>query len=319
MPDPTDFTPVFKQWHTAKQQYPDVLLLFRMGDFYEMFGEDAEIAARELELTLTSRKAGAMSRLPMCGVPYHAIDRYLAELIRRGYRAALCDQVEDPKKAKVLVRREVTRVITAGTLVEDELLDKSDHNFLLSVARAEERCGLAVVDVSTGDFLVTEPAPSRSTAQTDPHLPGSDHERLSPELAATVDEATRLAPTEILLSPDLAEETRLGELLDSELAAAVTVGEDEGVRFKTAEEELREHFGVDSLRGYGCEDLPAAIEAAAQALRYLRRTHHHLLHRRLHDRGRLHAPQPGAYGQHPRQPPRGVAARAARQDSHRHG
>ncbi len=273
MPDPKDFTPVFKQWHAAKQQYPDVLLLFRMGDFYELFGEDAEIAARELELTLTSRKAGAMARLPMCGVPHHAIDRYLAQLIRKGYRAALCDQVEDPKKAKGLVRREVTRVVTAGTLVEDELLDKSDHNFLLSVARAEDRYGLAVVDVSTGDLLVTEPAPSRTTAQTEPPLPQSDHARVSPELAAIVDEATRLAPTEVLLSPDLAHETRLSQLLDSVLSAAVTVSDDEAVRFKTAEQELREHFGVESLRGYGCEDLPAAIEAAAQALRYLKRTY----------------------------------------------
>ncbi len=273
MPDPKDFTPVFKQWHAAKQQYPDVLLLFRMGDFYEMFGEDAEIAARELELTLTSRKAGALARMPMCGVPYHAIDRYLAELIRKGYRAALCDQVEDPKKAKGLVRREVTRVVTAGTLVEDELLDKTDHNFLLSVGRVDDRYGLAVVDISTGDFLVTEPSAMRPDASEKPELPGGAGQGVPPEIAAVLDEATRLAPTELLLSPEVAQETDLTELLGNALGAPVTVAEDEGVRFKTAEEELREHFGVESLRGYGCEELPAAVEAAAQALRYLKHTH----------------------------------------------
>ncbi|MCD6361669.1 MAG: DNA mismatch repair protein MutS [Armatimonadetes bacterium] len=273
MPDPAKFTPVFKQWYEAKQQYPDVLLLFRMGDFYEMFGEDAEIAARELELTLTRRKAGAMSYLPMCGVPYHAVERYLAELIRKGYRAAICEQVEDPRKARGLVKRAVTRVVTAGTLLEDELLDRSDHNFLLSIALCDGRYGLAVVDISTGDFLVTEPAPVHDETPAAPELPATGVEHIDPQVAAVVDEATRLAPTEILLSPDITGDTRLHELLQANLNVPVSVPEGSDSYFRSAEDELKDHFGVESLRGYGCEDMPAAVEAAAQALRYLKHTH----------------------------------------------
>jgi len=273
VPDPSKFTPVFKQWHEAKQQYPDVLLLFRMGDFYEIFGDDAEVAARELELTLTKRRAGPGIVLPMCGVPYHAVDKYLAELIRKGYRAAICDQVEDARFARGLVRRGVTRVVTAGTLVEDALLDTRDHNFLLSIACDGARFGLAAVDVSTGVFLVTEPAPSVRGDDADPSLPDTGPDRPDPALAAVVDEATRLSPTEILLSPMLAEHESLRALLDSSLKAPVAVAEDSSMSFRSPAEELQEHFGVDSLRGYGCEELPAAIAAAAQALGYLRRTH----------------------------------------------
>ncbi len=274
MPDPSKFTPVFKQWHEAKQRYPDVLLLFRMGDFYEIFGDDAEVAARELELTLTSRRAGEGIRLPMCGVPYHAVDKYLAELLRRGYRCAICDQVEDPSKARGLVRRRVTRVVTAGTLVEDELLDTRDHNFLLSVAREGGRYGLAAVDVSTGDFLVTEPAPRSEEMTGEPELPETGPGRIDPTVAAVVDEAARLSPTEVLLAPDLSDEDDLRELLERNVAAPLTVAEDEGgMAFRSPAEQVQEHFAVDSLRGYGCEDMPAAVAAAAQALRYLQQAH----------------------------------------------
>lgn len=273
MPDPSKLTPVFKQWYAAKQQFPDVLLLFRMGDFYEIFGEDAEVAARALELTLTKRRAGPGIVLPMCGVPYHAADKYLAELIRQGHRAAICEQVEDPRQAKGLVRRRVTRVITAGTLVEDALLDTGDHNFLLTIARAGGHYGLAAVDVSTGDFLVTEPAP-RARADTDePTLPVTGSEPADPALLAVVDEATRLSPTEVLLPPELAEDEELRALLERNLRAPVTVATDEGMAFRGPAEQLQEHFGVDSLRGYGCEGMPGAIAAAALALRYLRQTH----------------------------------------------
>jgi len=273
VPDPSKFTPVFKQWHEAKQQYPDVLLLFRMGDFYEIFGDDAEVAARELELTLTKRRAGQGIILPMCGVPYHAVDKYLAELIRRGHRAAICEQVEDPRKATGLVRRRVTRVVTAGTLVEDALLDTRDHNFLLSIARDGTRYGLAALDVSTGDFLVTEPAPRHREDDNDRALPETGPERIDAALAAVVDEATRLSPTEILLTPDLAGDDALRALLERDLKVPVAVAEDGGGAFRTPAEQLQEHFGVDSLRGYGCEDMPAAIVAAAQAVGYVQHTH----------------------------------------------
>lgn len=273
MPDPSKLTPVFRQWHEAKQQFPDVLLLFRMGDFYEIFGEDAQVAARALELTLTKRRAGPGIVLPMCGVPYHAVDKYLAELIRQGHRAAICEQVEDPRQAKGLVRRRVTRVITAGTLVEDALLDTGDHNFLLAIARDGGRYGLAAVDVSTGDFLVTEPAPRARAEADDPALPATGPEPADPGLLAVVDEATRLSPTEILLPPELADNEDLRALLERNLRAPVTVAADEGMAFRGPAEQLQEHFGVDSLRGFGCEGMPGAIAAAALALRYLRQTH----------------------------------------------
>lgn len=151
-----DLTPMYRQWAAAKRDYPNVLLLFRMGDFYEMFDEDARIGSEALGLTLTARKYSGDNRIPMCGVPHHALDRYLRQLVEKGFRAAICEQVEDPREAKGLVRRKVTRVITPGTLMEDELLQGQEHNFLLSLAIVGESAGVAVVDVSTGDFLVTE-------------------------------------------------------------------------------------------------------------------------------------------------------------------
>jgi DNA mismatch repair protein MutS len=273
LPDPSKFTPVFKQWHEAKQRYPDVLMLFRMGDFYEIFGEDAEIAARELELTLTSRRAGEGIKLPMCGVPYHAIDKYLAELIRRGHRAAICDQIEDARKATGLVRRDVTRVVTAGTLVEDSLLDTRDHNFLLAIARERGRYGIAALDASTGDFLVTEPSAVRRSEPDRPELPETGPDRIDPALAAVVDEATRLAPTEILLPDDLAADETLRMLLERNLKVPVAIADGAGGAFLSPAEQLQEQFGVSSLDGFGLQEMAAAVAAAALALGYLKRTH----------------------------------------------
>lgn len=246
------------QYHAIKAQYPDALVMLRLGDFYEMMGEDAEKAAPVLEITLTSRPVGKNQRTPLCGVPYHAADRYIARLIAAGFRVAIADQMEDPKKAKGLVKREVTRVVTPGTVVEEGLLPGHANNFLVAVMQGGEHFGLAVADVSTGEFAVTE-------------LRGHAPRR------ALLDEIIRLQPAEILLIHDflLADDVR-----------SVARGRVEEFEprsdHRTPAQRLCEHFGVASLRGFGCEDLPLAQAAAAAVLDYLAANH---LEARAHLRG----------------------------------
>ena len=159
-------SPLMEQYYREKMQYPDTLLLFRVGDFYETFAEDAVVVARDLNITLTSRqKDDEGNKIPLAGVPYHALEVYLAKLIRAGHKVAICDQVEDPKLAKGLVKREITRVVTPGTIIEPAMLDESSNNFLASVVQDGGRMGLAFVDVSTGEFLTTEIAAERLTSE----------------------------------------------------------------------------------------------------------------------------------------------------------
>jgi DNA mismatch repair protein MutS len=233
------------QYNAIKQQYPDALVMLRLGDFYEMMGEDAERAAPVLQITLTSRPVAKDQRIPLCGVPYHAADRYIAKLIAAGFRVAIADQMEDPKKAKGIVRRQVTRVVTPGTVVEEGLLPGHANNFLAAVAQGGEHFGLAVADVSTGEFLVTE-------------LRGADPRK------ALLDEVQRLQPAEILLLHDflLAEEVR-------SMARGRVETVEARVDHRSPHQKLCEHFGVASLRGFGCEDMPLAQEAASAILDYL--------------------------------------------------
>ena len=149
-----------RQYHSVKSEFPNALLLFRLGDFYELFYEDAVVASRDLEITLTSRNKEKGEPVPMCGVPFHAADNYIAKLIAKGHRVAVCDQVEDAKKAKKLVRREVTRVVTPGTASDTSLLKSGENNYLAAVAEKGETSGMAYVDVSTGEFRMTELEPS---------------------------------------------------------------------------------------------------------------------------------------------------------------
>ncbi len=276
----SDLTPMYRQWAQAKRDYPDVLLLFRMGDFYEMFGEDAETGARVLGLTLTASRYAGDKKIPMCGLPHHALDRYLRQLVEQGDRAAICEQVEDPKKAKGLVKRQVTRIVTPGTVLEDELLDGSENNFLVAVATRGQATGIASVDISTGDFLVTEVGLRGASRLEEPA--GADLSELqddTPPLPAfqpeaspfgpVLDEVARLRPAEIIVAP--ADEA-LGAALQQSAIAPVSAATQEPPAFQSPAEELCEHFGVASLRGFGCEDMAAAQAAAAMALRYLRAT-----------------------------------------------
>src|SRR5690349_9174178 len=148
-------TPLMRQYSSIKREHPSALLFFRLGDFYEMFFDDAVLAAKELQITLTSRNKEKGIAIPMCGVPFHAAEGYIAKLIRRGYKVAICDQVEDPRLAKKLVRREVTRVVTPGT-ASDAALNAEENNFLAAIVVTPERAGFAALDLSTGEFRATE-------------------------------------------------------------------------------------------------------------------------------------------------------------------
>lgn len=218
--------------------------MFRMGDFYEMFGADAEKAAPVLEIVLTKR-----DNTPLCGVPYHALDRYLAKLLAAGLRVAVCEQVEDPKKAKGLVRREVTRVVSAGTVLDDTFLPQTSNNFLVAVSPGTVCAGLAVADISTGEFLVTE-------------FSGEGR------LGEMLQEIERLRPAECVIS-------EIDEDLTGSLKAAgcglVTHVEHDAVFRVSAIDLLLEHLKVSSLRGFGCHEMLGAQEAAALLIRYLRK------------------------------------------------
>lgn len=151
-----ELTPMMKQYLELKQEYPDCILMFRLGDFYEMFFEDAEIAARTLEIALTGRNCGLEERAPMCGVPHHAVDNYISRLIEHGLKVAICDQLEDPGTSKGIVKRGITRVVTPGTVVENSILTESENNYILCIHYGTEKFGISYCDVSTGEFCIEE-------------------------------------------------------------------------------------------------------------------------------------------------------------------
>jgi len=236
-------TPLMRQYHAVKQQVPNALLMFRLGDFYELFYDDAVTAARELEITLTSRNKEHGEPVPMCGVPYHAAEGYISRLIQKGYRVAICDQMEDPRHAKKLVRREITRVVTPGTATEAGLLRSHENNYLAAIHRAGDRAGLAHVDVSTGEFRATEIAPEETGAALEQL---SAREVLVPEPAPALDQQ----PVEALVTPLEAW------IFNPDYAGRI----------------LREHFRLHSLDGCGLADHPAAVCVAGAVLHYLRDT-----------------------------------------------
>jgi DNA mismatch repair protein MutS len=234
-------TPMMKQYHEAKQAAGDALLLFRMGDFYELFGEDAKTAARVLGLSLTSRDKGE-NPIPMAGFPYHQLDSYLSKIIAAGLRGAVCEQVEDPRQAKGLVKRDITRIVSRGTVTDDALLDPQASNFLLAIAPGDPG-GLAWIDVSTGRFEAAR----------------VDLDKLGDELA-------RIAPVEILLSESADE-------LPPEWTESRMISRRPDWAFgrQTAVAALSKHFGTHSLEGFGfSQDTEGpALQAAGAVLDYL--------------------------------------------------
>ena len=234
----------------TKEQHPGCILFYRLGDFYEMFFEDAVTVSRELEITLTGKSCGLEERAPMCGVPYHAVDNYLNKLIEKGYKVAICEQVEDPKLAKGMVKREVTRIVTPGTNLNIQSLEESRNNFLMSIAYFPGRIGVSVADISTGDYYLTEL---------------EDNSKL-------LDEISKYAPSEIICNDAFLVSGLSIEDMRNRLRIAVNVQEAHYFDEDGTKKLLKKHFKVAGLTGLGIEDFPVGILAAGALLKYLYET-----------------------------------------------
>ncbi len=242
---PDDVTPIRKQYLDLKRQYPEAILLFRLGDFYETFDADAELMARELDIVLTSRPVGKGQRVPLAGVPHHAVEAYVARLIEKGYRVAIAEQMADPATVKGIVPRDVIRVVTPGTVVEPALLDDKRPNYLAAWVADDGRVGLAHVDVTTGEFAVTQ--------FSGESLDAAQHELI------------RLAPRECLIPDAAATGAPQASMHVTPFAAWK-------FELANARQSLLDHFQVGTLAGFGCEGQPLAVRAAGAIIQYLRET-----------------------------------------------
>ena len=240
-------SPMMTQYVETKKQYSDCILFYRLGDFYEMFFEDALTASRELEITLTGKECGLEERAPMCGVPYHAADNYINRLVQKGYKVAIGEQMEDPKQAKGLVRREVIRVVTPGTITSTQALDETRNNYLMGIVYLGERIGIAAADISTGDFTVTEVTSERSM----------------------VDEINKFAPSEIVCNNAFYMSGIDLEDLKDRYHITVSTLDSRFFQDETCRKVLREHFHVGSLEGLGLADYDCGVLAAGAVLQYL--------------------------------------------------
>ena len=242
-----DLTPMMQKYLETKQEYPDCILFYRLGDFYEMFFEDALTASRELEITLTGKSCGLEERAPMCGVPYHAVEGYLSKLVAKGYKVAICEQVEDPKLAKGLVKREVVRIVTPGTNLNMQSLEEGRNNYLMCVAFNPAGIGLAAADVTTGDFYMTEVE----------------------DLRRLMDELMKYEPSEIICNDAfLVSGVDIGDLR-GRLHIAISAADAHYFDDRTSEQSIMRHFKVKSLVGLGLEDFPIGTVAAGALLHYL--------------------------------------------------
>lgn len=234
-------TPARKQYLDIKSQYSDEILLFRMGDFYETFDKDAEIISRELDIALTARNMGKENPIPLAGIPYHSLEKYLSTLIKKGHKVAICEQTSDPSESTGIVDREVVRVVTPGTITEDSLLDIKANNYLVSLIIKGDFAGIAFIDITTTEFMTTQ-------------IP----------LDKVYSEISRLYPKELIVSSKINYPGI--ESLDTYISSI----EDNSFDLNIANELLTSHFGVKSLESFGCNDLPLAIQAAGAILEYVR-------------------------------------------------
>ena len=246
-------TPAMRQYYEAKEKHKDALIFFRMGDFYESFGDDAKVIAKELEITLTSRGRDKEGEdMPLAGIPYHAVDSYLPRLIKKGYKVAICEQLEDPKNAKGVVKRGVVRVITPGTVMDSSLITDQSNNYLMAINGEGTEFGISFLDVSTGEFMTTQ------------FTDNQNYDR-------TIGEAARMRPAECILPPVLFENKKLSLRLKA-LNIVLNKFESEAFESRNAREALLKHFSVMTLEGMGCEALPLAISSSGAALLYAKTT-----------------------------------------------
>jgi DNA mismatch repair protein MutS len=243
-------TPMLQQYLAIKENYQDAILFYRMGDFYEMFFEDAHTASRVLEITLTSRNKNDADPVPMCGVPYRAAQSYIARLIENGYKVAICDQIEDPSQAKGLVKREVVRVVTPGMIIENELLEAKSNNYLLSLTLDRGRYGIAVLDISTGAFRVAET---------------EDDARIAEEIG-------RILPREVLLPADIKASPALDQIQRMVPAQAINRLAVDVFDVQRGKQRLINQFQTQSLEGFGCHSMKAGLGAAGALLHYVKET-----------------------------------------------
>ena len=248
----TELTPMMQQYLQVKERYKDCIVFFRLGDFYEMFFEDAELASRELEITLTGRDCGLEQRAPMCGVPHHSAYSYIAKLIQKGYRVAICEQVEDPSLAKGIVKREVTRVVTPGTVIEQLLLDEKTNNYILSVYYENEGYGIAYADISTGEFATL-------------YIAGNN-------IQEAAEEISRINPKEIIVNSKCIMVTKLQETIRNKLNIGMREYSDWAFSKKNAEKRIKEHFKVAGLEGLGLSENPLCVRASGALLQYIKDT-----------------------------------------------
>lgn len=238
---------MMEHYLAMKKQYPDCILMYRIGDFYEMFFDDAKTASRELELTLTGKDCGLPERAPMCGVPFHAVEPYIARLVKRGYKCAIAEQMEDPKLAKGLVKRAVIRVVTPGTLMGENDIEASKNNYLMSIFDIDPVYGIAVCDVSTGDFLVTDVKSRRSL----------------------LDEINRFEPAEIICNNAFIMSGIDLDKLKERIGVSITQRENKYFSEESCRDLLKEHFHIGDLNGLGLGDFPNGTIAAGAALQYI--------------------------------------------------
>ena len=246
--DRSKLSPMMQQYLSMKDEHRDQILMFRLGDFYEMFFDDAVTASRELELTLTGRDCGLPDRAPMCGVPYHSVENYIARLVKKGYKVAICEQMENPALAKGMVKRDIVRVVTPGTLMEANMLEEGSNNYICSLCPAGERCGLAFADISTGSVLVTE---------------------VSGEMAA-INELGKYAPHEVIYAEELPQLRSVVGFLKDRLCCAAQAGDRDAYTEETAKKLVTEQFGEDTVTRLA--GTPLAVRALGGLMAYLKVT-----------------------------------------------